>query len=110
MLVVVPGDDAWTWLAGAVKDFDLLFGKESGGEWRGHHPFFLDRPSSASTCPTSLALTVKPSWVNASVISYIVPSVSKRVRMMSASTSLVRFDAVCGPVRLGKRAAEGPWR
>ena len=32
MLDAVAGDDAWVWLAGAVKDFDLLFGKESGGE------------------------------------------------------------------------------
>ena len=31
MLDVMPGDDAWAWLAGAVEDFDLLFGQESGG-------------------------------------------------------------------------------
>ena len=44
MLDAVAGDHAWAWRAGAVKDFDLLFGKESGGEWRGRQPFFFDRP------------------------------------------------------------------
>ena len=38
---VVPGDDAWAWLAGAVEDVDLLCVQESGGEWRGCQPFFL---------------------------------------------------------------------
>src|SRR5438132_722380 len=39
MLDVVPGDDAWTWLAGGVKDFDILFCQESGGEAGGELPF-----------------------------------------------------------------------
>lgn len=32
MLDVVPGDDARARLAGAVEDFDLLFGEEAGWE------------------------------------------------------------------------------
>ena len=44
MLDVMPGDDAGARLAGAVEDFDLLCGQESGGEWRGRQPFFLERP------------------------------------------------------------------
>lgn len=44
MFDVVPGNDAWTRLAGAVEDFDLLFGKEAGRECGLWQPFFLDRP------------------------------------------------------------------
>lgn len=44
MLDVMPGDDAGARLAGAVEDFDLLFGQESGREGRGCQPFFLERP------------------------------------------------------------------
>ena len=44
MLDVVPGDDAWARLAGAVEDVDLLCGEKSGGEWRGRQPFFFARP------------------------------------------------------------------
>ncbi len=29
MVDVVPGDDAWAWLAGTVEDFDLLLGEQS---------------------------------------------------------------------------------
>ena len=29
MVDVVPGDDAWTWLASTVEDFDLLLGEQS---------------------------------------------------------------------------------
>jgi hypothetical protein len=29
MVDVVPGDDAWAWLAGPVEDFDLLLGEQS---------------------------------------------------------------------------------
>ena len=43
MLDVVAGNDAWARLAGAVEDFDLLFGQESGREGRGGQPFFLER-------------------------------------------------------------------
>ena len=110
MLDVVAGDDAGARLAGAVKDFDRLLGKEPGRGCRLCQPFFLDRPSSARTRPTSLALMGKPSTVKASAISYLLPSVSKRVRMMRASTSLVRFDRVWGPVRLGKRSCGAPVR
>src|SRR5712692_1891907 len=110
VLDVVSGDNARAWLAGAVEDFDLLLSKESGGEWRGHPPFFFARPLSASTCPTSLALTVKPIWVSVSAISSRLRSVSKRVRMMRASTSLVRFDGLCGPGRSGRRSAGDPLR
>ena len=41
---VVPGNDAWTRLAGAVEDVDLLFGQEAGRECGLWQPFFLDRP------------------------------------------------------------------
>ena len=44
MFEVVPGNDAWTRLAGAVEDFDRLFGKEAGRERGLWQPFFLDRP------------------------------------------------------------------
>ena len=44
MFEVVPGNDAWTRLAGTVKDLDLLFGKEAGRECGRCQPFFLDRP------------------------------------------------------------------
>jgi len=44
MLDVVAGDGAGARLAGAVKDFDRLLGKEPGRGWRLCHPFFLDRP------------------------------------------------------------------
>ncbi|MDH3604944.1 MAG: hypothetical protein OEU26_35520 [Candidatus Tectomicrobia bacterium] len=44
MLNVMLGNDAWTGLAGAVEDFDLLLGQESGGQWRGCQPFFFARP------------------------------------------------------------------
>lgn len=29
MVDVVPGDDAWAWLAGTVEDFDLRLGEPS---------------------------------------------------------------------------------
>jgi len=29
MVDVVPGDDAWSWLAGPVEDVDLLLGEQS---------------------------------------------------------------------------------
>ena len=110
MRAVVPSDNAGTRLAGAVEAGDLLLSQEprrDGGRWQ---PFFLERPSSASTCPTSLALTGQPMWVKVSAIAYIVPWVSQRARMMSASIALVRFVGVCGPVRVGKRSAAVPWR
>ena len=44
MLTVVAGDDAGARLAGAVEDFDLLFGKAAGRECGLWQPFFLDRP------------------------------------------------------------------
>ena len=44
MLDVVAGHDAWARLAGAVEDFDLLFGQEAGREGHGGQPFFLERP------------------------------------------------------------------
>lgn len=44
MLDVVAGDDAGTRLAGAVKDFDGLLGKEPGRRCRLCQAFFLDRP------------------------------------------------------------------
>ena len=44
MVDVVPGDDAWTWLASTVEDFDLLLGEKSSGEGLRYQPFFLDRP------------------------------------------------------------------
>jgi hypothetical protein len=44
ILDVVPGDDMWARLAGAVEDFDFLFGKEAGWEGRGCQTFFFDRP------------------------------------------------------------------
>jgi len=31
MLDAVPGDNTWAGLTGAVEDFDLLLGEESGG-------------------------------------------------------------------------------
>src|SRR6266705_3061660 len=98
----MPGDDAWPRLVGPIEDFDLLCGKEPGRKGARCCAFFLDKPESARTRPTTLALTEKPCWVNVSAISYILPAVSKRVRMISTSISLVRFDGVCGPVRLGK--------
>ncbi len=110
MRAVVPGDDAGRGRAGAVEDVDLFFGQKPSRAGGRCQPFFLDRPSSARTCPTSRALTVAPIWVTVSAISYLLPWVSKRVRMMRASTSLVRFDEVWGPVRLGKRSAAIPWR
>ena len=44
MFDVGPGNDAWTRLAGAVEDFDLLFGTAAGREGGLRQPFFLDRP------------------------------------------------------------------
>ena len=44
MFAVVPGNDAWTRLAGAVEDVDLLFGQEAGRECGLWQPFCLDRP------------------------------------------------------------------
>src|SRR6266511_5812709 len=84
---VVPGDDAGRGRAGAVEDVDLFFGQKPSRAGGRCQPFFLDRPSSARTCPTSRALTVAPIWETVSAISYLLPWVSKRVRMMRASTS-----------------------
>jgi len=106
----VPRDNTGTRLAGAVEAVDRLLSQEPSREGGRCQPFFVERPSSASTCPTSLALTVHPMGVQVSAISSRVPLVSKRVRMRSASISLVRCDGVCGPVRLGKRSAAVPWR
>src|SRR5262249_43230757 len=44
MLDVMAGDDTGARLAGAVKDFDRLLGKEPSRECRRWHPFFLARP------------------------------------------------------------------
>ena len=44
MFVGVRGNEAWTRLAGAVVDYDLLLGKEAGREGGLRQPFFLDRP------------------------------------------------------------------
>jgi hypothetical protein len=44
MLDVGAGDDAGARLAGAVKDFDRLLGKEPGRECRLEYPFFWARP------------------------------------------------------------------
>lgn len=41
MLNVVAGDDAWTRLAGAVEDFNLLFGEEPRRKRRECQLFFL---------------------------------------------------------------------
>jgi hypothetical protein len=57
MVDVVPGDDAWAWLAGTVEDCDLLVGEPSRCKGRRCQPFFWESPEAARTCPTSLALT-----------------------------------------------------
>jgi hypothetical protein len=44
MFDIVPGDDAWTRLAGAVEDFDLFWSQESGRKGLRDQPFFLARP------------------------------------------------------------------
>jgi len=44
MLEVMPGDEAWTRLTGAVEGFDFLLGEKSSGEGLRYQPFFLDRP------------------------------------------------------------------
>ena len=44
MIYVMPGDEAWARLTGAVEDFDLLLGEKSRGEGLRGQPFFLDRP------------------------------------------------------------------
>ena len=44
MLEVMPGDEAWTRLTGAVEDFDFLLGEKSSGEGLRGQPFFLDSP------------------------------------------------------------------
>ena len=41
MLDVVASDDAWAWLAGAIEDFDLLFGEKPLRKRYWCHPFFL---------------------------------------------------------------------
>jgi len=45
MLNVVAGDDAWTRLAGAAEDFDLLFGEEPRRKRCEYQLFFLTGPS-----------------------------------------------------------------
>ena len=40
MLDVMPGDEMRVWLAGAVQNFDLLFGQEAGREGVGVRRFF----------------------------------------------------------------------
>jgi hypothetical protein len=44
MRKVVAGDDVWTRLAGAVEDFDLLFGEEPRRKRRECQRLFFDRP------------------------------------------------------------------
>jgi len=44
MVDVVPGDDAWAWLAGTVEDFDLLLGEQSRCKGLRCQPFFLESP------------------------------------------------------------------
>jgi hypothetical protein len=44
MLEVMPGDEAWTRLTGAVEGFDFLLGEKSSGEGLRGQPFFLDSP------------------------------------------------------------------
>jgi hypothetical protein len=43
MFDVVPGDDAWTRLAGAIEDFYLFLSEESCRKGLRGQPFFLDR-------------------------------------------------------------------
>jgi hypothetical protein len=40
MLEVMPGDEAWTRLTGAVEGFDFLLGEKSSGEGLRGQPFF----------------------------------------------------------------------
>jgi len=44
MLNVVPGDDAWMRLAGAIEDVDLLFGEQPCRCRYGCQLFFFARP------------------------------------------------------------------
>ena len=110
MLEVMPGDEAWTRLTGAVEGFDCLLGEQSSGEELRGQPFFLESPSAARPCPTSRALTGQAIGVKVSAIADIFPSVSQRVRMMSAAISCVRIDGLRGPLRVGPRAAGLPGR
>jgi hypothetical protein len=43
MFDIVPGDDTWPRLAGAVEDFDLFWSQESGRKGLRDQPFFLAR-------------------------------------------------------------------
>ena len=106
----VTGDDAWTRRARVSEDGGRLRGEEPRWEWRGCDRFFFDRPAAARTCPTRLARTSPPNGVNASAMSSMCSSVSKRLRMSRASTAWVRCGGVGGPVLLGRRAARDPWR
>ena len=44
MVDVVPGDDAWAWLAGTVADVDRLLGEQSRCKGLRCQPFFLESP------------------------------------------------------------------
>jgi hypothetical protein len=44
MFDVVSGDDAWTRIASAVEDFDLLLSEESSRKGLRGQPFFFERP------------------------------------------------------------------